>query len=471
MPKRNFAQTISTGNWLVIITLSLIFAIQHINYYLEGRDVDSRVEAKELTRATLSMQKMMDDSTNAVRHYIYTGDKKYKKIFYKIAEIRMHKRSWPEEYHYYYSALESNINYEPKRSNVYQPIDYYKSLNADDYEIELLFDIRDIYELLFAYENNILKRYDSNDVLAAKSMLSGKYYLDKKFELSEKIFTLDSHIKHRLTLQTESKIYIQRILNTTICLLIIAVAFFIIIFYKRVLKLVLSNIMAISGWSEKIAHGEYRVEIENEVFEELLPVKNSIRYLANKTDDLIHQLKEIAEQDELTKLPNRRAAIQFLVQKQKEVSRYYSSCSVIIIDIDFFKKINDTYGHPVGDQILINVGKLLTEHIRESDYAARLGGEEFIVIAPQTDLSAAYILANKLKTKIEGYIHQCSPHEIQVTISSGVSSLVANGCVEDTYKEADDALYLAKSLGRNNVQVYSSSSTKSIYNDNVITNS
>ncbi|WP_165313409.1 GGDEF domain-containing protein [Vibrio ziniensis] len=467
MPKRNFAHTISTGNWLVIITLSLVFAIQHINYYLEGRDVNSRVEAKELTRVTLSMQKMIDDSTTAIRLYIYTGDKKYKKIFHKIADMRMHKRSWTEEYHYYFSALDSNINYEPKRSNVYQPIDYYKSLNADDYEIALLFDIKDIYDLLFAYENNILKRYDANDVLAAKSMLNGKYYLDKRLELSEKILTLDSNIKNRLTLQTDSKIYIQRILNITICFLIISVALFIIIFYKRVLKLVLSNIVAISDWSEKIAHGEYHAELENEVFEELLPVKNSICYLANKTDDLVHQLKEIAEQDELTKLPNRRAAIQFLVQKQKEVSRYYSLCSVILIDIDFFKKINDTYGHPIGDQILINVGKLLSKHTRDSDFTARLGGEEFIVIAPQTDLSAAYMLASKLKAKIEGYIHQCSPYEIQVTISSGVSSLVADGCVEETYKEADDALYLAKSLGRNNVQVYSGSSTKSLYNDNI----
>lgn len=100
-------------------------------------------------------------------------------------------------------------------------------------------------------KKNILIKYDSNDVQAAKSMLNSTYYLDKRFEVSEKIFTLDSHIKHRLTLQTDSKIYIQRILNTTICFLIISVALFIIIFYKRVLKLVLTNIMAISGWSQK----------------------------------------------------------------------------------------------------------------------------------------------------------------------------------------------------------------------------
>lgn len=90
------------------------------------------------------------------------------------------------------------------------------------------------------------------------------------------------------------------------------------------------------------------------------------------------------------------------------------------------------------------MGRLISKYSRDSDCAARLGGEEFMVIAPQTDLNSAYILANKLKTKVESYIHHCGQHQIKVTISSGVSILVAAGSVEQTYKQADDALYLAK---------------------------
>ncbi len=128
MPTRNFTQTLSIGNWIIIISLAFILGIQHINHYLEGKDVDSRVEAKDLIRATLSIQKMLDDSSNAIRLYIATNDIKYKKIFKKLSNIRMHKRAWPLEYHYYYSALDANINFVANRSSVYQMVDYYINL-------------------------------------------------------------------------------------------------------------------------------------------------------------------------------------------------------------------------------------------------------------------------------------------------------------------------------------------------------
>ncbi len=455
MSKNSVNAIITVGNSIIAVTLILLFIIQHTSKLLEQNDVDSRLQAKELTRATLAIQKMSDDMTSMVRSYVLTGDEKYKKIILNISHFASPENPWPENYHSYLSHMEANPNFQPKSSNIYQVKKYFEDLNASAYEINLLDETKDISNELFEFEMDIMEIYDSGSIEHARSMINSNFYLNRKSELSSKISGLDSIINYRLNLQSESKSYTQSILSTASIALILLLIIFFVLYHKKTKKLLVTNLNSIESWSNKIAKGEYSLELDTKVLKEFMPITNSIASLSKNTNDLVNKLQEIAEQDELTRMPNRRAAINFLKQKQKEVSRYYSLCSVILIDIDFFKRINDTYGHPVGDEILINVGQLISKYSRDSDYAARLGGEEFMVIAPQTDLSSAYILANKLKTKVESYIHQCGQHQIKVTISSGVSTLTADGSVEKTYKQADDALYLAKKLGRNNVQIYS----------------
>ncbi len=456
MPRNSVNTIVTVGNCIIAVTLILLFIIQHTSKILEQNDVDSRLQAKQLTRATLSIQKMSDDMSGMVRAYVLTGDEKYKKILLSLSHILSPENPWPENYHSYLSHMEANLNYQPKSSNVYRVDKYFEDLNASAYEINLLDEAKSISTDLYEYEMDIIGIYDSGGIEHALSMMNSNYYLNKKSELASKIAGLDSIINYRLNLQSESKSYTQNILSSASIALLFLLILFFALYHKKTKKLLVTNLKSIESWSNKISKGDYGLELETKVLKEFVPITNSIASLSKNTNDLVNKLQEIAEQDELTKMPNRRAAINFLKQKQKEVSRYYSLCSVILIDIDYFKRINDTYGHPVGDQILINVGNLVAKYSRDSDYAARLGGEEFIVIAPQTNLSSCYILANKLKTKIESYIHQCGEHQIKVTISSGVSTLVADGCIEETYKQADDALYLAKKLGRNNVQIYSS---------------
>jgi diguanylate cyclase (GGDEF)-like protein len=130
--------------------------------------------------------------------------------------------------------------------------------------------------------------------------------------------------------------------------------------------------------------------------------------------------------------------------------RYSHSLSMIMFDIDHFKKVNDTYGHTVGDYVLQTLTEIVKESLRETDYLVRWGGEEFIIIAPETDIEKAEVLAERIRKGTEKYIFDQAG---AITISLGVAQLKKDD-TEDTFiKRVDDAMYLAKQNGRNRVEV------------------
>ena len=119
-----------------------------------------------------------------------------------------------------------------------------------------------------------------------------------------------------------------------------------------------------------------------------------------------------------------------------------------MLDIDHFKSVNDTYGHEVGDKTLIDLAKILKQHSRATDIVGRWGGEEFIIILPHTDLSAAIEYADMLRVKIEDFTFEVID---KITASFGVSSFIDEDTSKSIVKRADDALYDAKHSGRNRV--------------------
>lgn len=166
--------------------------------------------------------------------------------------------------------------------------------------------------------------------------------------------------------------------------------------------------------------------------------------LAINNASLYQKTKILALYDQLTGLPNRRYLESRLEETAATAKRYGHPLSVAMIDIDFFKKYNDTMGHAAGDKILSTVGGLLRTTIRETDFAARYGGEEFLVIMPETDRCGAGIGVERMRAIVE--------QKAGVTISIGVSSYRKNLPLEQLLKEADDALYRAKVNGRNRVE-------------------
>ena len=161
------------------------------------------------------------------------------------------------------------------------------------------------------------------------------------------------------------------------------------------------------------------------------------------------ELELLAKTDNLTKCNNRQSIDEIFAKEIFRRKRYSNPLSIILIDIDDFKKINDTFGHLVGDKTIILIAELLKNNIRQSDSLGRWGGEEFLIICPETNLSEAEVLANKLCQQI-GLLD--FPHEEQCTASFGVTTSRKKDKEEDAFIRADKALYLAKEEGKNRVK-------------------
>jgi diguanylate cyclase (GGDEF)-like protein len=179
----------------------------------------------------------------------------------------------------------------------------------------------------------------------------------------------------------------------------------------------------------------------------------------------ISKLYQKATLDELTGFYNRNFLMQRVKEEIKKAYRLKYQLALIFIDLDFFKNVNDQYGHQVGDQLLAEFGDLIKGSIREYDVACRFGGEEFVILLPQTETKNAVELAERLREKIEKRKFCVSYGNLQITASFGVSSLPQNNVkqldeeqtimlMENLIAWADDALYQAKKNGRNRVVLY-----------------
>ena len=167
-------------------------------------------------------------------------------------------------------------------------------------------------------------------------------------------------------------------------------------------------------------------------------------------------LESLATTDALTALPNKRAFTQALQRDLARAARAGTGLAVLVMDIDFFKVVNDTFGHPAGDAVLAKVGDILRAGVRTGDVPARCGGEEFMVILPGSDSEGAHKLAERLRLTLESAVIQRANGPIRVTASFGVSHVggaALSISSDELIARADAALYEAKRTGRNRVVI------------------
>jgi diguanylate cyclase (GGDEF)-like protein len=168
---------------------------------------------------------------------------------------------------------------------------------------------------------------------------------------------------------------------------------------------------------------------------------------------LEEELRRRSETDELTGAGNRRKLIEELELKYREFRRYGTPLSLLMLDVDHFKRINDQYGHVVGDEVLRDLVDCCKQQLREVDLFSRFGGEEFVALLPHTGLDEASETAERLRQAIEQNVTPAGEATIQVTISIGVSTLgQEDRSYESVLTRIDDALYEAKRAGRNCVR-------------------
>ncbi len=172
--------------------------------------------------------------------------------------------------------------------------------------------------------------------------------------------------------------------------------------------------------------------------------------LYRELEEKNRRLEELVVRDSLTGLYNHKHIIDRLAEEVEKAMRYQHTLSVVMLDIDHFKNVNDTWGHQAGDRVLVAFSRLLAESARNCDIVGRYGGEEFLVILPETDLEAASVFGNRLRERF-GEMQFDEDEDLSVTVSGGVAEWKGGGHLM-LVKQADHLLYRAKANGRNRIE-------------------
>lgn len=202
---------------------------------------------------------------------------------------------------------------------------------------------------------------------------------------------------------------------------------------------------------------QYQIRKENMLLQHRL--EEMLRKLQVKNDQLEESLQKLATMaatDPLTNLVNRRAFQELLEKYFKQAKDQEYSLSCCMCDLDNYKKVNDTLGHQIGDELLVEVSKVIRSTLRGSDIAARYGGDEFILLLPRADLEGAMIACNRIQERMRQWCNQFADARSNVTVSIGLASLPISAVqsVDELIACADQALYHAKSLGKNRIVNY-----------------
>jgi len=251
-----------------------------------------------------------------------------------------------------------------------------------------------------------------------------------------------------------------------------------VLFGWLLFRLIVSPILQLQVGAQRVAHGDYAVKIPVARDDEIGILASSFNYMTENLRDAflrvnlqMDQLKQahgrieqMAITDELTGLYNRRHFFDFIQRHISQSIRHGSPLGLIILDIDHFKKVNDTYGHIIGDRILRETGHLLAQMVRKSDVVARYGGEEIILLFPETSLENTIMAAEKIRATICGQRFEL-PDGVTITISASFGVVELQNYLVNVSKDtkelhtafidsADHALYRAKHEGRNRVAVF-----------------
>lgn len=200
------------------------------------------------------------------------------------------------------------------------------------------------------------------------------------------------------------------------------------------------------------AHNLQEQEERDKVQREMQALTEKLKKMESESTDLRSRLdlaQHRATRDPLTGLPNRLAFEERLNVEMARCKRNKTALTMMIWDVDLFKKINDTYGHRSGDKALVIIAKLLSKYCRVTDFVARIGGEEFVMLLPDTEAKAALLVAEKLRKTLEKSSFNANGNNVFITLSCGISQFVESDTNESLFERADTGLYKAKQSGRN----------------------
>ena len=200
---------------------------------------------------------------------------------------------------------------------------------------------------------------------------------------------------------------------------------------------------------KRFSQYELKISKEEKALLELnASLEEKVKKRTTELENIKNDFEELATTDALTHIHNRYSIMKILSNEISRSKRYGSSLSVLMYDIDYFKIVNDTHGHDIGDRVLIALSHLASSNIRDIDHIGRYGGEEFLIIMPNTLLQDATVYAERLRKAVEDYHFEKIG---KITISIGIVELLQDENIDSMFKRVDDLLYLSKSRGRNKI--------------------
>lgn len=337
-----------------------------------------------------------------------------------------------------------------KKINV-SPQIYYEIQKADKNALEVLklnIEALNVYNGFIQKSNNgYVIKVKPNKKKAIDILYSHKYKILNK-EIRKTAYNLEEYIQTMMYDRIEMKKKTQHLYVQIDLFLLGLIGFMILfgVFYSN--HKIASPLNKLIAWTKQVEKGNYDLDNKETVKNEIGILMHSFDSMAQKVKEDMHLLEKASLTDQLTKLYNRRALDNQLEEIYTNFQRYKTPFSVIIVDIDFFKKVNDTYGHDVGDSVLKEFAVILRTGVRQVDIVGRWGGEEFLVLCPNTNHAGAKVVAENLRKAIETYSFKDVGHK---TASLGTAEIQEGMTIAQVIEKSDEALYYAKENGRNQV--------------------
>jgi len=219
--------------------------------------------------------------------------------------------------------------------------------------------------------------------------------------------------------------------------------------FVRLSEVVSDHLVSIQDALREYQHKQQPNGSVSQQLQSVLKRVRSIEVEAERTRELLEAEKHKSNHDELTGLPNRSAYNERAFHELRRFKRYHRPLTLAVCDIDFFKNINDKFGHSAGDKSLKLVAKYIASKLRTVDFVARLGGEEFVMILPETTEEQAFRVLDKMRASVSKIPFKYNQQPFQITVSLGISEFASDDTMETVFERADRALYAAKTGGRN----------------------
>ena len=446
----------SFGKFITVVLVSIFFIFIFLfnELYTQTRALREVKSNKNLMiQKADELRQSSDDLTKFARAYAITSKIEYRNNYYQVLNIRSAKAVKPKYYNRIYWDL-----LEPIRSMRHPDGEKISLLQEME---ELPFLPSQLKKLKLAHENSnnlvyleleAFKAMDEKKQNKAIKLLYSKKYFEEKqkimLPIDEFLFSIQEDTQSEID---EYNIQIDTLFNRIFFLILFGL--FIFSFSLFVLRRkVLIPIDYLTRAILSFKTGGTQPNQKEFYDDEIGMMSKQFYSMKKKLDEKYEAVKKLSLTDPLTGIRNRRSFFEVSEEYMKLSLRHAKPISLMILDIDYFKKINDTYGHIIGDEILKFLTKTVQIALRDSDIYARYGGEEFVVLLPDTELEGSLMVANKIRSIVQDTPYRDSKLSISITVSIGVKQLTSEKLLRELIHHADEALYRAKENGRNRVE-------------------